>query len=616
MPVSSKIQAMRFFLQARLSQRIVIWVFASILLIEFIILVPSIHRRQQELLNQMRDLSTARVEGALAAIDPAQTETELLGQLRRLAPSEVVRGGALYRATGEEIDRFGEAPSLTFAQVKTNRQATFYDRSQSRYDAAWTMQPLRGKYLLIVRHDTTAVERELVAFAGRILLLVMIISVFVTLVTLLGLERTLLTPILLLRSDLLKMGQAVQQNQPPPEFDSLRFRRNDELGEVIAAFDKMYSQVSESIVERTQVEQALRQSEEKFSKAFRSSPSAILISTLQEGRLIEVNDSFLQLYGSSLEEVIGRTARELNLWAAPEYRAEMVQQLRQTGSARNLEYTFRNRQGEPRSILFSAELISLDGEDCLVSVANDITERKQAEKALERLAEIGELAAMIVHEVRNPLTTVLMGLQSFASLDLSDRARLRLDLALDEANRLQRLLNEILQYARCQTLQTVELELNGLIQAMLEPIRSLPFSQGRQIEFVPTEPVEILADADKLKQVFINLISNACEAVAEGETIYWTIAACSHQRTVCVQVQNSGDPIPLEILTQLTKPFFTTKSAGNGLGLAIVRQIVEAHRGELEILSSAEVGGTLVRVVLPYVDKSSSDLNDSDMINR
>ncbi len=607
--MSSKLQTMRFFLQARLSQRIVLWVFASILLIEFIILLPSIHRRQQELLNQMRDLSTARVEGALAAINPANTETDLLGQLRRLAPSQVVRGGALYRATGEEIDRFGEAPTLTFAQVKTNRQATFYDRSQSRYDAAWTMQQLNGKYVLIVRHDTQAVEQELLAFVGRILLLVMIISIFVTLVTLLGLERTLLTPILLLRSDLLKMGQAVQQNQPPPEFESLRFRRDDELGEVIAAFDQMYGQVSESIAERTQAEQALRQSEEKFSKAFRSSPSAILISTLREGRLIEVNDSFLQLYGSRLEEVIGRTARDLNLWAAPEYRAEMVQQLQQTGAARNLEYTFRNRQGDPRSILFSAELINLDGEDCLVSVANDITERKQAEKALERLAEIGELAAMIVHEVRNPLTTVMMGLQSFTSLDLSERSRLRLNLALDEANRLQRLLNEILQYARCQTLQSVELELNSLIQGMLDPIRNLPFSQGRRIEFVPTEPVEVMADADKLKQVFINLASNACEAVPEGETIRWTIDSCSHQRTVCVQIYNSGDPIPPQVLSQLTKPFFTTKSTGNGLGLAIVRQIVEAHRGELEILSSAEVGGTLVRVVLPYVRKSPAELN-------
>ena len=142
-------------------------------------------------------------------------------------------------------------------------------------------------------------------------------------------------------------------------------------------------------------------------------PFSPRISTLASGRIIEVNDSFLQLYGSDLDSVVGRTAKDLNLWAEPEYRAEMLQLLRQSGSVRNLEYTFHNRQGEPRSILFSAETIQLNGEECLVSVANDITERKQAEKALERLAEIGELAAMIVHEVRNPLTTVMMGLKSF-----------------------------------------------------------------------------------------------------------------------------------------------------------------------------------------------------------
>ncbi|WP_225931238.1 two-component system sensor histidine kinase NtrB [Leptolyngbya sp. 7M] len=266
-------------------------------------------------------------------------------------------------------------------------------------------------------------------------------------------------------------------------------------------------------------------------------------------------------------------------------------------------HLFRNKQGEPRAILFSAELINLNGEECLLSVANDITERRQTEKALERLAEIGELAAMIVHEVRNPLTTVIMGLQSFQTLELSDRARLRLELALEEAERLQRLLNEILQYARCQKLDLAELELNTLIQEMLETIRTMPAAQGRLIKFTPVDPIRVLGDRDKLKQVFINLISNACEAVALGESITWKIDACQLQRTVCVQIHNGGEPIPGDLLPRLTKPFFTTKSSGNGLGLAIVKQIVEAHNGELMIDSSESIGGTTVTVMLPFVSE-------------
>lgn len=598
--MSSKVQAMRSFLKARLSRRIVLWVFASILLIEVIILLPSVYRRQQELLAHLKDISTARVEGGLKAIGVPTSEAALLAELQRLALDSVVLGGTLYRTSGEQVGSFGEAPLLSLQQVQ-NGNTTRLDTATNRYDARWSLDPLADGYVLIVRHNAAPVQQELIAFIVRIAILVTILSIFVTLATLIGLERILITPILSLRNDLLKVGKAVRQDQLPPEFDSLHFRRSDELGEVIAAFNQMYEQVSEAIAERSQAEAALRQSEEKFSKAFRASPSAILISTLEDGRLIEVNDSFLQLYGSSLEEVLGQKATDLKLWPTPDDRAKLIEQIRQAGSISNLEYTFRNTQGEPRSILFSAELINLNGKECLVSVANDITERKQAGKALERLAEIGELAAMIVHEVRNPLTTVMMGLQSFRTLDLNERSRLRLELALEEAERLQRLLNEILQYARCQKLQATELEVNRLIHEMLEPIRAMPSAQGRQIHFTPTDPVWVLGDRDKLKQVFINLISNACEAIAEGERVTWSIEACSHRRTVCIQIHNSGEPIPPDVLSRLTKPFFTTKSTGNGLGLAIVKQIVEAHRGEFKIISSEAIGGTCVCVVLPFV---------------
>ena len=485
--LSAPIQALRFFLQARLSRRIVLWVFASILLIEAVILLPSIYRRQQELLSYLRALSTARVEGALSAIKlanpaglPAHLSTDFLTQLKMLAPSDVVRGGALYRITGERIDSFGELPHLTFAEVNVNKNAMYYDWATQRYDAAWTMKVLDGRYVLVVRHDTQSVQRELIAFIIRIAGLVTIISIFVTIGTLIGLERILIMPILLLRNDLLTAGRALQDAAPrlqPPLFASLKRRRRDELGEVITAFEQMYQQISDSIAES-----------------------------------------------------------------------------------------------------------------------------RQAEKALERLAEIGELAAMIVHEVRNPLTTVMMGLKSFEALDLSEHSRLRLELATAEAERLQRLLNEILHYSRCQMLQAMPLEMNALIEELLESMRAMPAAEGRKIAFTASSPVQVLADRDKLKQVFINLISNACEAISVGETVDWSLRTCDAQRRLCIQIHNGGEPIPSEVLMQITMPFFTTKSSGNGLGLAIVKQIVEAHQGKLEIDSSAKIGGTCVTVSLPYIE--------------
>jgi PAS domain S-box-containing protein len=239
----------------------------------------------------------------------------------------------------------------------------------------------------------------------------------------------------------------------------------------------------------------------------------------------------------------------------------------------------------------------------IAGIAEDITERQQAQqemlKAIASLAEVGELAATIVHELRNPLTTVLMGLNAFKRMDLPAPAQERLALSLDEAERIRNLLSEILLYAKPQTLQFSPLEINEFILEILPSLRTMPSAMKRRIEFIPALiPVQVLADKNKLKQVFINLIDNACEAVKEGEIISWQIELQETANQVYIRVRNGGDPIPPEVLPKLTKPFYTTKSSGTGLGLAIVKRIVEAHAGELAIASFA-AEGTIVSVRLP-----------------
>lgn len=216
----------------------------------------------------------------------------------------------------------------------------------------------------------------------------------------------------------------------------------------------------------------------------------------------------------------------------------------------------------------------------------------------ERLAAIGEFAAMIVHEIRNPLTTVQMGLNYFTKLDLPQPAQIRLSLAMDEAERLANLLQEISSYSKPQMLRLTEINIDAFIQELLIPLRSMPEAQGRSIEYLPLHsPVQILGDPDKLKQVFINLIRNACEAVEAGETIQWSVMESSMEQ-ICISVQNDGTPIPADVLPQLTQPFYSTKAEGTGLGLAIVKRIVEAHSGEL-LIESSELKGTVFSVKLP-----------------
>jgi signal transduction histidine kinase len=227
-------------------------------------------------------------------------------------------------------------------------------------------------------------------------------------------------------------------------------------------------------------------------------------------------------------------------------------------------------------------------------------ERLQIEKALARLAEIGELAATIVHEVRNPLTTIMMGLNAFKKLELTDRFQEYLNLSLDEADRLERLLSQILLYSRPQTLDKSQIELNSFIAETLDILQTIPVATGKYLNFSANiTPVNILADRDKLKQVLINLVTNACEAVSTGEAISISIYK-SEDRRICISIHNGGTPIPADILPQLTQPFFTTKASGTGLGLAIVKRIVEAHDGEFGI-ESGEGVGSIVTVQLPLV---------------
>ncbi|RCJ18173.1 ATPase [Nostoc minutum NIES-26] len=216
----------------------------------------------------------------------------------------------------------------------------------------------------------------------------------------------------------------------------------------------------------------------------------------------------------------------------------------------------------------------------------------------ERLAAIGEFAAMIVHEIRNPLTTTIMGLKYFKKTILTEAAQERLSLALSEASRLENLLSEILLYAKPQVLQLSELDVNEFICELLMPMCEMPEALSRQIEFIPAlSTVKILGDRDKLKQVFINIVRNACEAVLPGDVIKWKVYSSSLDK-VCINVCNCGEPISPEILPKLTQPFFSTKSSGTGLGLAITKRIVNAHGGELSIQSDT-VTGTTVSVQLP-----------------
>ena len=216
-----------------------------------------------------------------------------------------------------------------------------------------------------------------------------------------------------------------------------------------------------------------------------------------------------------------------------------------------------------------------------------------------RLAAIGGFASGIAHEIRSPLSTINMALDYIQGSDLPEATRKRARLAGQEAERLARLLEEMLVYAKPMQLELAPLDLGRLLADLLETYSDIPRERGQEIQFVNAATEQaIKGDRDRLIQVFLNLLRNACEAAPSNDRIDCRLHQDPDSGTLTIDIQNRGEPIAPDHLDKLFDPFFTTKMNGTGLGLGIVKRIVESHGGEIEVVSSRDAG-TRVRVVLP-----------------
>jgi PAS domain S-box-containing protein len=193
--------------------------------------------------------------------------------------------------------------------------------------------------------------------------------------------------------------------------------------------------VFQDITERQRAEEALRQSEERFSKAFQSSPAALSIALLEDGKLLEVNEAFLRMTGFNREEVIGRSTVELELWTNHD-RGMIAKALRERGAVANLDIKFQQKSGGIREGLFSAELIQLDGGPSILAIVQDITERNRAAEALQNYprqlikaqeAERQRIARELHDQVGQVLTAIHLNLQTVWETCESSEARALID---------------------------------------------------------------------------------------------------------------------------------------------------------------------------------------------
>ncbi|WP_103667619.1 adenylate/guanylate cyclase domain-containing protein [Pseudanabaena sp. BC1403] len=252
-------QALLSLAKAKLSRRIAFWIFVSIVVIEAILLVPSYFRREQELIDQVENVSAIQARFFLQTSKSMQTEAEFADLAKSIKRETNVTGWAVENAKGQRLTQMGEVPTLTSTDVRDQPIARFRSANGNRYDVAWNGKQLGSEYILIIRHNVEFIQQELVNYVWRIIGLVAIISLFVTASTLVILGAIVILPILKLREDLELVADSISQDQMNLQFHSMVTSRTDEVGDVMTAFSQMYVRIIKEISERKRAEALIQQ---------------------------------------------------------------------------------------------------------------------------------------------------------------------------------------------------------------------------------------------------------------------------------------------------------------------------------------------------------------------
>ncbi len=377
--------------------------------------------------------------------------------------------------------------------------------------------------------------------------------------------------------------------------------------------------VYQDITERKHAEEALRESEERFSQAFLLNPDSININRLADGMYLDVNEGFLEITGHSREEVIGRSSLpgDLGIWVNKEDRDRLVECLKTRGECIGLEAPFRHKSGRIIQGVMSARLIQLKGESCVLSITRDITERKHLEAELrqsQKMEAIGRLAGGVAHDFNNILAVFMLTLgQLRTDPSLSNEVAELTNELESSAKRAADLTRQLLQFSRKHVIQTVAVDLNEIIASLLKMVVRL-IGEPIQVTFHRSaEPLVAEVDPGMIDQVILNLCVNARDSMSGGGMV--TIKTSRVQLTpelaavipearpglfALISVTDTGCGMDEKTLAHIFEPFFTTKAVGRGtgMGLASVHGIVKQHRGWITVES--KIGsGSCFSVYLP-----------------
>ncbi|MBO1515408.1 PAS domain S-box protein [Metabacillus bambusae] len=341
---------------------------------------------------------------------------------------------------------------------------------------------------------------------------------------------------------------------------------------------KANEKLQKEIEERNKIADHLYLSQERFRKIFESSPCLMAIFSLKDRMFIDINTSWVNIIGYSYDELVNKS---INIQHFTDESDGSYIDLNQT--IRNKKISYKTKNGEIRAGLLSTEMIDIHPEPCTLIVLTDITERVHLEKEmyrLDRLNLIGEMAAGIAHEIRNPMTTV----HGFLQVTRNDRDNLPVeivDLMLEELNRANSIITEFLNLAKNKVSVKMKHNLNNIIEALSPLIQAEALRSSKHIFLDLGKCPDIYLDQKEIRQLILNIALNGLDAMSSGGKL--TIKTYVEEQAVILEIKDQGAGISPEVLEKIGTPFFTTKEKGTGLGLAICYSVAERHHADIDI---------------------------------